>query len=282
MRQTFDVERQNTLAEQFHRLHHTGNTLVLPNAWDCASAKIFEQAGFKAIATTSSGISWSCGYKDGEHIPPELMADVVERIAAAVNVPVTADIEAGYYSDDFDRLSKFIATIIDAGAVGINLEDSSSHAGGALHDIQQQMNEIKLVKEIAKQKGVNLFVNARTDAMAKATGDTQAKINTCIERAKAFEEAGADGIFIPFVNEMETVIRLKEAIGLPLNILMAETLDISKLKTLGVNRISVGGKPMLATMNLLTKIAGELTHGNDWPSLLVKDPSYRQMNEWFK
>lgn len=275
-----DSGRVNALAKRFSALHHADETLVLPNAWDCASAKVFEAAGFPAIATTSSGISWSCGYRDGEHIPPGLMAEVIGRMAGTVDVPLTADIEGGYYPDDFDKFSEFIRAVIDAGAVGINLEDGN-HRTGAMSDINHQIVEIKLVKEIAKQKGVDLFLNARTDAMMRAPGDLDAKIEVCIARANAFEKAGADGIFIPFVSEIETVARLKDAIGLPLNILIADTLDIAALKDLKVNRISVGGKPFLAAMNLLTKIAGELKEGNDWPSLFVKEPTYGEMNGWF-
>lgn len=280
MNNVFDSNIQNELAEKFHALHHQDEMLVLPNAWDSVSAKIFEEAGFQAIATTSSGISWSCGYKDGEHIPPDLMIEVISRIAHSVEVPVTADIEAGYYGDDIDKFSKFISDVIEAGAVGINLEDGDSKIR-SLVNIDLQIKKLKSVKEISKQKGVNLFLNARTDAIELADGDLKTKIQVCIERAKAFEEAGADGIFIPFIKEIETVAELKSAIKLPLNILINDFLDIAELRKLKVNRVSVGGKPMLASLNVLRAIAKELKSGNNWNSLFVKDPNYREVNDWF-
>lgn len=275
----FEPVTQNKLSEQFRALHNADDMLVLPNAWDCASAKIFEVSGFPAIATTSSGISWSYGYKDGEHIPPDLMIEIIQRIAHTVNVPVTADIEGGYYGNNIEKFSKFIAAVVQAGAVGINLEDSDSHTR-QLNDINKQILKIKVAKESGLQKGVHLFVNARTDAMV-GPEDLKTKTQICIERAKEYEAAGADGIFIPFVKEIVTVARLKEGIGLPLNILMVDTLEVAELRKLKVNRVSVGGKPMLATMNLLNNISMELRNENHWPSLFVNQPGYSDMNERF-
>jgi 2-methylisocitrate lyase-like PEP mutase family enzyme len=279
MNKNFDSNTQNQLAEKFHALHHADELLVLPNVWDCASAKIIETSGFPAIATTSSGISWSYGYKDGEHIPPGLMIEIIHRIAHTVKIPVTADIESGYYGNDLDKFSKFIAGVIEAGAVGINLEDSDAQTQ-QLNDMHQQVLKIKSAKDAAKQKGVNLFVNARTDAMAES-GDIENKMQQCIERAKEYEAAGADGIFIPFVKEMETASRLKKAVSLPLNILMTDTLDVAALRKIKVNRVSVGSKTILATMSLLKNISKELREGNNWPSLFVQEPGYDQMNDWF-
>lgn len=280
MNNKIDLVRQNELAAKFHELHYSDEMLVLANAWDCASAKIFEVAGFKAVATTSSGISWSCGFKDGEHIPPDLMIEIISRIAGCVTIPVTADIEAGYYGDDLKKFSDFISDVIKAGAVGINLEDGDSKTR-SLIDINFQIKKIKSVKEIANQNGVNLFLNARTDAIELAKGDLKTKIKICIERAKAFEEAGADGIFIPFVKEIKTVEELKKAIKLPLNILINDTVKIDELRKLKINRVSVGGKPMLASLSTLKVIADELLSGDNWNSLFVKDPNYLEVNKWF-
>ncbi len=280
MKDSFNSDRQNQLAQQFHALHHSSETLVLSNVWDSTSAKIAEQAGFPAIATTSSGISWSCGYRDGEHIPPDLMIRIIRHISRSVNLPVTADVEGGYYQDS-DKFKKFFADLIEAGAVGINLEDS--HSGQErLDDLRQQTKKIGFIKSVAREKGVNLFINARTDAIEKGTGNLDAKITTCIERAKAFQEAGADGIFVPFVKEIETVARLKAEIKLPLNILFADTLPVSELKRLKVNRISTGSRPILATLSLLKKIAGELRNTNEWTTLLSGNTIYPEINGLFE
>lgn len=280
MKKTFNTDKQNKLAEQFHALHHTGQMLVLPNTWDCTSAKIYEDAGFPAIATTSSGISWTCGYQDGEHIPPDLMLNFIRRIVNVVDIPVTADIEAAYYRDDFKQFSKFIADVIEAGAVGINLEDADPESG-KLRETTYQVEMIKTVRKVCKEKGVNLYLNARTDGMAAAKGDLRDETQICIERSKAYEEAGADGIFVPFVRDIETVAQLKIAINLPLNILMADSLDVEELKKLRVNRVSIGGKPKLAAMKVIKKIAEELRNSNNWPSLFDCDHNYGEVNAWF-
>ncbi|MBW7891874.1 MAG: isocitrate lyase/phosphoenolpyruvate mutase family protein [Chitinophagaceae bacterium] len=271
----------NRLAEKLHALHHAEEMLVIPNAWDAVSAKIFEKSGFPAIATTSSGISWSCGYQDAEHIPPELMLEVIARIARVVKVPVTADIEGGYYRNDFQKLSAFIEGVIDAGAVGINLEDGDA-VSGSLNDLEHQLEKIRLVKDICRKKGVNLFLNARTDAMVMARGDMKSKIQTCIERAAAFQSAGADGIFVPFVKEMDTVIALKRGIELPLNILIANTLDVGELRRWKVNRVSIGSRPILSTLHLLRNISDEMRSGNEWSALLTVSPDYAEANAWFE
>jgi len=280
MKKEKSKENQNKRAERLHALHHAEEMLVIPNAWDAVSARIFEKSGFPAIATTSSGISWSCGYQDGEHIPPDLMLQVIERIAGAVEIPVTADIEGGYYRKDFQKLASFINSVIDAGAVGINLEDGDAKTG-SLNELNHQLDEIRLVKKVCREKGVNLFLNARTDAMVFGGEDLQSRIRTSIERAAAFKSAGADGIFVPFVRDMETVIALKKSIELPLNILITNTLDVGELRKWKVNRVSVGSRPILSAMNLLYKISEEMRSGNNWTSLLTGNPDYAEVNAWF-
>ncbi|MBE7515548.1 MAG: isocitrate lyase/phosphoenolpyruvate mutase family protein [Chloracidobacterium sp.] len=279
MKELSDKERQNELAKRFHALHHTGEMLILANAWDCLSAKMIEHCGFPAVATTSSGMSWTLGYKDGEHIPPQLMVEAVGRIAQSVSVPVTADIEGGYYRDDLDKFSQFISSVIDAGVIGINIEDGHAHSE-RLDDIESQAKEIAAAKEVGERKGIDLFVNARTDAMLLPL-EPNAKIEACIERAKAFQKAGADCIFIPFIRDMDTIAGLKSGIELPLNILMTNTLDVEALRSLKVERVSVGARPAMAAMHLLKEIAADLRSTSDWHKLFINDPSYEELNEWF-
>ncbi len=271
---------QRKLADLFHLMHHRDEMLVLPNAWDCVSAKIFEHCGFQAVATTSAGVAWSLGYRDGEQISPEEMLKSVERIAHVLEVPVTADIEGAYIHNSYKKLEEFFYAVIEAGAVGVNIEDRCG--GGAVQcDIEYQMDVIALAKEVGRKKGINLFVNARTDSMEVVFGDRRMKAEVCIRRANAFKEAGADGIFIPFVKDIETVELLKSGIDLPLNILITPSLSVSDLKKLKVNRISVGSKPMLAALNRLQKISSEMLQGDEWPSLFVETPPYNEVNNWF-
>lgn len=282
MKKEFDAEIQQQKATRLRSLHHGPEMLIVANAWDAVSAKIFELAGFPAVASTSSGISWSCGYQDVERIPPELMAQVIGRIAPAVQVPVTADIEGGYIRNDDEKLSAFFTSVIHAGAVGINLEDSAPHRTGTLIDLDDHLRRIKLAREAGRAAGVEWFINARTDAMAQKELSQEERIKMSIERANAFKEAGADGVFIPFVRDIEVVRKLKEHISLPLNILGTQTLDITALKKLGVNRVSVGSRPILATMHLLMKIAGEMRSANQWPDLFTTDPNYPMVQKWFE
>ncbi|HNE51210.1 MAG: isocitrate lyase/phosphoenolpyruvate mutase family protein [Chitinophagales bacterium] len=281
MKPNFDSIKQNQLAEKFHALHHTGNALLLPNVWDAVSAKIIEESGFPAIATSSAAIAWSLGYQDGENIPPELMLEAIQRITRAVKIPVSVDIEGGYYRHDLKKFAAYIAEIIEAGAVGINLEDSDANDGVLICDFNLQLKVIRLAKEVGRQKGVNLFVNARTDAYNIVFGDSKTKTKISIDRANAFQEAGADGVFIPFVREMDAIVQFKKEIKLPLNILMDAALDVKQLRQLNVNRISTGPKPILATLSALKNIAHQMNTSDNWEALFVKEVNYNEVNKWF-
>lgn len=281
MNPDFDAVKQNQLAEKFHALHHAGETLILPNVWDAVSAKIFEESGFPAIATSSAAIAWSLGYQDGENIPPELMLEAIQRIVRAVKIPVSVDIEGGYYRHDLKKFAAYIVAIIEAGAVGINLEDSDAHAGALICDFNHQLKVIRLAKEVCLQNGVNLFINARTDAYALVFGDIRAKTKISIDRANAFHDAGADGVFIPFVREIDAIVQFKNEIKLPLNILMDAALDVKQLRQLNVNRISVGPKPILATLSTLKDIAQQMNTSENWNKLFVQDVNYNEVNKWF-
>lgn len=279
MKYIFKAERQNKLAQQLHDLHHAGKTLILPNVWDAFSAKIFENAKFPALATTSSGISWVYGAQDGEHIDPELMVQAVSIIAQAVQIPVTADVEGCYYHKDLKDLYNFTEKLIKGGVVGLNIEDTHNVPAG-LNPIEEQVAKIKTIRQAGEDVGVSIFINARTDAMTLDMDLTE-KTSICIERAQAFKEAGANGIFIPFVSDLDTVKILKENIDLPLNILYEKQLPIPKLQNIGVERISVGGKPILAAMQGLQEIAQEMAGATDWPTLNDTHLGYREVNGWF-
>ncbi len=280
MYKRFDAFKQNNLAEQFHSLHITGRALLLANAWDCVSAKMIEEVGFSAVATTSAGMAWSLGYQDGENIPPELMIEAIGRIARVVSVPVTADIEGGYYRDDLESFANFISSVIEVGAVGINLEDSNPKTN-ILNDIEHQVKLIEIARKVSNEMKVNLFINARVDGFTLQNESLQDKINICINRAKFYEKAGANGIFVPFVSEIETVAELKAFINLPLNILITNTMEVVELKRLKVNRISIGGKLILSAMNNIKNVATEIKGTDNWDSLFVDELNYNHVNNYF-
>lgn len=279
MKDNFDLKQQQNLAKNFHALHYKDTPLILANAWDAMSAKIVELGDLPAVATTSSGISWSCGYADGEHTPPDMMIEEIRKMTRAVNIPVSADIEGGYYGNDLDALSLFIEKVIKSGAVGVNLEDSDAKTG-ALISIEDNTDKIKATRQKAEELEIDLYINARVDGMT-LSADLNKKLEVIFERAEAYKAAGASGIFVPFVQNIEIVKKLKENIDLPLNILMAKSLDVETIKALKINRISVGGRPSLIAKTYFRHIVENLRNGNNWEDLFAEGITHPEANKWF-
>jgi 2-methylisocitrate lyase-like PEP mutase family enzyme len=231
---------------------HTGPGFVLPNAWDAGSARVLEQLGFPAIATTSAGIAWSCGVPDGGELDRDTMLDHVGRIVAAVSVPVTADLEAGY-GVTADHVGSTVARAVELGAVGANLEDA---ANGGLFGIEEAVDRIAAARAAAPSG--TFVLNARTDTyFAGTTGDVFAET---VERAVRYVQAGADCIFVPGVVEEDTIRRLATAIPGPLNVVagLANSIDAPTLFSLGVKRVSLGGSLARASLSTLERAGREL------------------------
>lgn len=231
---------------------HTGPGFVLPNAWDAGSARILEQVGFPAIATTSAGIAWSCGVPDGGALDRDRMLEHVGRIVAAVGVPVTADLEAGY-GDTADAVGRTLARAVELGAVGGNLEDAGK---GGLFGIDEAVDRLAAARDAAPRG--TFVLNARTDTyLGGTTGDAFAET---VERAVRYIEAGADCVFVPGVVEENTIRRLAAAIPGPLNVVagLANTIDAPTLFSLGVTRVSLGGSLARAALSMLERAGREL------------------------
>lgn len=245
-------------AVRFRQLHHGPNVLVLPNAWDVASARIFEEAGFTAMATTSAGIAFSLGYPDGQQISREEMIARVARIVRAVEVPVTADVEWGYGPTP-DAVARTTREVIEAGAVGLNLEDTTGRADQPLASLELAVEKIKAASETAAGLRVPIVVNARTDVYLLPGADPDADYLEAVRRLVAFREAGADCVFAPGLKDAEMIGRLVKAVACPVNILaVSGTPPIAELQRLGVARVTVGSGFMRATMGLLKRAAEEL------------------------
>jgi len=243
-------------AALFKRLHAGPDLLILPNAWDCASARVVEQAGFPAVATTSAGIAFSLGYPDGERIPQDEMLRVVERIARSVGVPVTADLEAGY-SD----VAATARRLIEAGGVGLNLEDMRN---GELIDIQKQVASIHAIRDVASGARIPLVLNARTDLYLENIGDPAHRFERACERLIAFKEAGADCLFIPGVSDLSLIRRFTAALQFPINILAGpQSPSFAELKNAGVARVSLGSGLMRATMGFVRDLARRINTSGD-------------------
>ncbi len=253
---------QKDKAVQFRSLHSGSPILVLPNAWDAASARIFEQAGFPAIATTSSGVAASLGYADGQRISRDMMVEATERIVKAVSCPVSADIEAGY-GDTIEEVLQTVRAIINAGAVGINIEDSIRGRDRSLVEVSFQVELLKAIREIAQSIDMPLVINARTDVFLLAIGDPSGRIEQAVLRGNAYRHAGADCIFPIGLSDASTIVALVQAINGPINILAgATTPSIPELAQLGVARVSLASGPMRAVLGYLRLIANELRdHG---------------------
>ena len=231
---------------------HTGPGFVLPNAWDAGSARILEQVGFPAIATTSAGIAWSCGVPDGGLLDRDEMLQHIARIVAAVEVPVTADLESGY-GDTPDEVGRTVALAVELGAVGGNLEDA---AAGGLFGIEEGADRIAAARAAAPRG--TFVLNARTDTYFAGTGgDVFAETVT---RATRYLDAGADCVFVPGVADEDTIRRLATEIPGPLNIVagLASTTDARTLFGLGVQRVSLGGSLARAALTTLERAGREL------------------------
>jgi 2-methylisocitrate lyase-like PEP mutase family enzyme len=266
-------------AERLRALHAGPRILVLCNAWDAASARLVEEAGFPAIATTSAGIANSLGYPDGQRIPRGEMAAAVARITRAVAVPVSADMEAGYGPTP-EAAAETARAALAAGAVGMNFEDATEERD--FIGIELQCERIQAAREASAKAGVPLVLNARTDVYLARAGDPEKWFGEAVRRVNAYRAAGADCLFVPGAYESELIARLVREIDGPLNILAGPTAPpIPELERLGVRRVSVGSGPMRATMTLLRKVAGELNGTGTYTSFTKETISYTEANQLF-
>lgn len=253
MRQTLQ-----TRAAQLRQWHREPPMLLVANAWDAASARIFEQLGFRVIATTSSGVAAAYGYPDGEQISQSQMIEAIQRIAHAVECPVTADIETGY-SDTIEGKLATIQQVVDAGAVGINIEDSLRHGAPALVSETAQVELIQAIRAAANEWGVPLVINARTDVYLYGAGDAESRLAEAVRRGNAYLAAGADCVFPIGVKDAATIGSLARAINGPINVLAGpQTPSIPELERLGVARVSFGGGFASAALSATRRIAEEI------------------------
>lgn len=252
------MDSQADKAMQFRSLHRGPGALLLPNVWDVASARIIEEAHFPALGTTSAGIAFSLGHPDGQRIPREEMLARIARIARAVKVPVTADIEGGYGSSPEDA-ARTTRELLQAGAIGMNLEDASGDSEHPLIELELAVEKIKAARAAAAELHVPLVVNARTDVYLLPGSAGQDQYAEALRRLLAYRDAGADCVFAPGLKDAATIGRLVKDVQCPLNILaVAGTPPVAELERLGVARISLGSGPMRATLGVLRRLAEEL------------------------
>jgi len=265
-------------AERLRALHQPGRPLVLVNAWDAATARIFEEAGSAAIGTTSAGIAFASGYPDGERIPRERMLEAVGRICAAVSVPVTADVEAGY-GETLEAIDRTTAGVLEAGAVGMNLEDGTGRPESPLADLASQVEKIRAAVAAGKRLGVPIVVNARTDVFLDRVGPEAGRLAEAVRRGEAYRDAGAACVFVPGVTDVAVIGALVERLACPVNVLAAAAgAPVAELARLGVARISLGSGPMRAAMTAMRHLAEEALKKGTY-SMLKGITTHAEMNE---
>ncbi len=245
-------------AEAFRNKHRGPPLLLLPNAWDAMSARIFVAAGFDAIATTSGGVAWALGYADGEQTPWAEVVAATARIVRAAGVPVTADIEAGY-GETPDAVMNSVAEIIRAGAVGVNLEDGIPRGTVPIRSIADAVDRIRAAREAARAAAVPIVINARTDLYLRNIGDEGSRFEETVKRGKAYLGAGADCFYPISLRDPATIGRMVKALEAPININVRAGLpSVAELEALGVARASTASAVSLMAMATTRQIAEEL------------------------
>lgn len=262
------MQTQRERAAHFRGLHSRPPLVLPPNAWDAASARVIERAGATAIATTSAGVAWTYGRRDGEQLTRDDMLEVVARITRTVNVPVTADVEGGYGTGSIRDVDQTVRRVVEVGAVGINLEDSPGKDGAGLLAADAHAERIRAAREGARAAGGDIVINARTDVYLYEIGAPETRFDETVARARHYLAAGADCIFVPGVRDAATISALVRAIAAPINILAGPGAPtIAELRELGVARVSLGPRLVEAALAATQVAAREVLQSGTYASL---------------
>lgn len=261
-------------AALFHRLHEGPEPLLLPNAWDAGSARLMESLGAKAVATTSAGVAWTHGYPDGDVLPVRMLISTVVAMARAIRVPLTVDVEGGY-SDDPAAVEETVARIVEAGAVGINIEDGSGAPDLLCLKIERAMRA-------GQHFGIDLFVNARTDIYLHGLAPEGKRVEETLARAKLYRNAGASGIFVPGLRAPEEIKAITADAGLPLNVMAWPGLPAAiELAQLGARRLSAGSGIAQALWGKASALAGDFLRSGKSEPLGESAMAYPAINALF-
>jgi len=268
---------QKRRAEDFRGLHHGKRVLILPNGWDVPSARVFEDAGFPAVATSSAGMLVSLGYPDGEVISRDEFVSAVGRIAKVLSVPLSADIVAGFGRTTKEVLVT-VKAILKAGAVGINIEDFA-HVTKKLYPIDRQIENVKAIRKLGETVGVPLVINARTDALRFAEGDEEVRFKEAIRRAAAYRDAGADCVYPMGLIDQASIAAFVSALDFPVNVMVRKGLpEIRELQRLGVARVSFGPSSSYAAIGLLKRAAEEVLEKGTYENLTEGAITFDELN----
>jgi 2-methylisocitrate lyase-like PEP mutase family enzyme len=277
-----DTETLQAKAEALRALHVPGRPLLLLNAWDAASAALIARAGARAIATTSAGAANALGHPDGQRLTRNEMLAAVAPIAAAVDLPVTADMEAGY-GDAPEEAAATARGVLEAGAVGLNLEDTCDNGAEQLLPIERFVAKIAAVRAVAAETGVPLVLNARTDVFIGEVGDPATRLDRAVERGRAYLDAGADCVFVPAVADPGQIAALVDGIGGPVSVLAGPgSPTVAELAALGVARISVGSGPYRAVLALAQRMAEEAYGAGTLEAMIAAQVPFAEVQALFE
>ena len=258
----------------FRVLHEGPAVLLLPNAWDAGTARLIESLGAKAIATTSAGLAWSRGYPDGNVLPNDHLIAATHDIARSIRVPLSIDIEAGY-SDDEQAVARLAVSIMDVGAVGINIEDGADSP-------ELLCRKVEAIRESASHSGVDLFINSRTDIYLRDIASGDAAVEEVIRRAARYRAAGCDGLFVPGLSDGRVIATIAAAINpMPLNVMAAPGLpSLDALQKYGVRRVTAGSAIAQAALGCTSRLAAGFLAGTT-SDLFSAAPEYGSVNQLF-
>ena len=268
---------QTEKAELFRGLHDGKDVLVLPNAWDVPSARVFEDEGFPAVATSSAGMLVSLGYPDGEGIPHTDFVAAIGRISGVLSVPLSADVVGGFGGGP-EGVAKSVKAVIQAGAVGINIEDFA-HGTKKLLPVEKQVARLKALVTLRRSLGVRFVINARTDAFRFAPGEAGARLDEAILRAEAYRDVGADCVYPMGLTDAQSISRYVKALDFPTNVMVRKGLPpVPELRRLGVARVSFGPAASYAAMGLLKRASREVLDQGTYGTLTDGAISFDELN----
>jgi len=271
------LRSQKDRAQDFRELHHGKKILILPNAWDVPSARVFENEGFPAVATSSAGLMISLGYPDGEVMGRDEFVSAVERIARVLSVPLSVDIVAGF-GKTTNEVVATVKAILKAGGIGINIEDFA-HATKKLFPVEKQVENVKAIRRLGETSDIPLIVNARTDALRFGTGDDEAKFEETVRRAVAYRDAGADCVYPMGLTEPVSIKRFVKELDFPINVMVRKGLPpVSELERLGVARVSFGPSASYAAMGLLKRASKEVLEEGTYQNLVDGAVAFDELN----
>ena len=264
-------------AEAFRRLHDRREVLVLPNAWDVPSARIFEDEGFPAVATSSAGMLVSLGYPDGEGIPSGEFVAAVGRITKVLSVPLSADVVGGF-GDSPEGVAKSVEAVVRAGAIGVNIEDFA-HGSKELLPLEKQLERLRALIRLREQMSVPFVINARTDALRFAIGDDAAKLREAVRRAEAYRDLGADCVYPMGLTAAASISAFVRALDFPINVMVRKGLpSVPELKCLGVARVSFGPSASYAALGFLKRVSKEVREKGTYGGLTDEAITFDELN----